>query len=58
MSFKHFIENVDAETSITYEVEFSGQLAFIFYKLIGSQIKQDLPVVLKNLADKTENLSH
>lgn len=55
MDFKHFIENIEGETSITHEIEFSGPLAFLFFKLIGSQIKKDLPIVIKNLAEKAES---
>jgi len=49
MTFEHILSLINNSTQVTHRVSFSGPLSFIFSRLIGNQIRKDLPHVLKNL---------
>lgn len=49
LDFKHFIKKDGDSIVVTHEVEMSGPLSFIFSKIVGANIKKDLPQSMKNL---------
>lgn len=56
LTFEHILFETEHGVQATHRVYFTGALAFIFVKLIGSSIKKDLPQALlglKRLCEKT-----
>ncbi|MBS9781722.1 MAG: SRPBCC family protein [Gammaproteobacteria bacterium] len=49
MTFEHHLVENDNQTEVTHAVSFTGVTAFLFGRLIGSDIKKGLPITLAGL---------
>ena len=54
LDFKHSITQVNGETVVTHEVEMKGLFSFIFSRVVGSNIKKDMPSAMQKLIDLAE----
>jgi len=55
MDFTHRMEEKDEKTLITHGIEISGVTTFVFSKIIGKKIIDQLPSTMKNLISMTQN---
>ena len=54
MRFTHELISAGSSTKVIHGVEFNGPLAFLFSKIIGTQIYKSLPLTLSGLKKKVE----
>ena len=52
----HSISQVAGKTHVTFQTEICGPLAFFFACLLGSSIKKKIPVEMREMLKKAENL--
>ncbi|PIE00869.1 MAG: polyketide cyclase/dehydrase and lipid transport [Acidobacteria bacterium] len=55
MYFIHELEKKGSETSITHSVEMKGPLTFMFSRIIGKNMEEELKEAMDNLAKMAEN---
>ncbi|RHX80274.1 SRPBCC family protein [Leptospira yasudae] len=54
LEFKHELIPVPSGTKFVHTVTFTGPLSFLFSRVIGNRIREELPSAMKNLAQLAE----
>lgn len=54
LEFRHELIPTDSGTKFVHTVTFSGPLSFLFSRVIGNKIREELPGAMKNLARLAE----
>jgi hypothetical protein len=55
MTFEHELFPAEDSTRVVHKVSFSGPLSFLFYRMVGSQIRKGLPGTLRGPKQAAEH---